>query len=109
MIIYHGSKNIIEKPEYGKGKPYNDYGRGFYCTEYLDLAKEWAVCRPNEKNGCVHTYTLDINNLNIFDFQKVDILKRSRLLYSSLDICFAEQSYFYFRHRSRYSGKGIHS
>ena len=21
----------------------NDYGRGFYCTEKIDLAKEWAV------------------------------------------------------------------
>ena len=42
IIIYHGSENIIETPEYGKGKPYKDYGRGFYCTEYIDLAKEWA-------------------------------------------------------------------
>ena len=42
IIIYHGSENIIEKPEFGKGKPYNDYGRIFYCTEYIDLAIEWA-------------------------------------------------------------------
>ena len=42
LIIYHGSENIIEVPEYGKGKPYNDYGLGFYCTEYVELAKEWA-------------------------------------------------------------------
>ena len=48
IIIYHGSENIIEKPEYGKGKSYNDYGRGFYCTEYIDLAKEWAC---DEKHG----------------------------------------------------------
>ena len=41
--LYHGSKDIIEHPRYGAGKPYNDYGRGFYCTESLDLAKEWAV------------------------------------------------------------------
>lgn len=39
--LYHGSKDIIEHPRYGAGKPYNDYGRGFYCTESLDLAKEW--------------------------------------------------------------------
>ena len=31
--IYHGSDHIIEKPQYGYGKPYNDYGVGFYCTE----------------------------------------------------------------------------
>ena len=41
-IIYHGSHNIIETPTFGVGSPNNDYGLGFYCTEYVDLAKEWA-------------------------------------------------------------------
>ena len=45
-ILYHGSPEIIKKPVYGKGKTYNDYGRGFYCTEHLELAKEWA-CSEN--------------------------------------------------------------
>lgn len=27
--LYHGSKNIIEMPEYGKGARHNDYGKGF--------------------------------------------------------------------------------
>ena len=44
--IYHGSDHIIEQPVYGEGKPYNDYGRGFYCTEHAELAKEWA-CSAN--------------------------------------------------------------
>jgi hypothetical protein len=42
MILYHGSDRIIEKPVFGEGKSYNDYGRGFYCTEHVELAKEWA-------------------------------------------------------------------
>lgn len=42
IIIYHGSSEIVKQPVYGKGKPYNDYGIGFYCTEHLELAKEWA-------------------------------------------------------------------
>ena len=42
-IIYHGSDHIIEKPKYGYGKTYNDYGVGFYCTENPDMAKEWGV------------------------------------------------------------------
>ena len=40
MNIYHGSKDIIKQPEYGKGKPHNDYGLGFYCTEDIEMAKE---------------------------------------------------------------------
>lgn len=65
IIIYHGSNNIIEKPEYGKGKPYNDYGLGFYCTEYSELAKEWAC---NDKNGgYANKYELDTTGLKILD------------------------------------------
>jgi len=60
-------------PTSGLGNDRHDYGNGFYLTDDIELAKEWAVCKPNEKNGWVHTYTLHINNLNIF-FQKVDIL-----------------------------------
>ena len=38
--IYHGSPNLIERPVFGEGKVHNDYGRGFYCTEHAELAKE---------------------------------------------------------------------
>lgn len=65
LIIYHGSENIIEKPEYGKGKPYNDYGLGFYCTEYIDLAKEWAC--DEKHGGYANKYSLNISGLNILD------------------------------------------
>ena len=30
VTLYHGSEAIIRKPEFGKGKTYNDYGLGFY-------------------------------------------------------------------------------
>jgi hypothetical protein len=47
--LYHGSVGAIKKPEFGKGNQRNDYGLGFYCTEVLDLAKEWACSdRPGE-------------------------------------------------------------
>ena len=45
ITVYHGSDKIIEKPEYGKGHMYNDYGVGFYLTKEKDLAGEWAVLR----------------------------------------------------------------
>lgn len=32
-IIYHGSQNRIETPQYGVGKLHNDYGLGFYCAD----------------------------------------------------------------------------
>lgn len=64
-IIYHGSESIIEKPEYGKGSTHNDYGRGFYCTENPELAKEWA-CAKNT-NGYANQYELDLTNMKILN------------------------------------------
>ncbi len=42
LILYHGSQVILQTPIFGAGKSYNDYGLGFYCTEHIELAKEWA-------------------------------------------------------------------
>lgn len=61
-IIYHGSQNVIETPQYGLGKLHNDYGLGFYCTESIELAKEWAV--DYRRDGYANCYCLDDNQLN---------------------------------------------
>ena len=68
MIIYHGSKNIISSPCFGIVNPKNDYGLGFYCTENLELAKEWA-CTSNIQNGYANIYELDIRDLKILDLR----------------------------------------
>ncbi len=65
LILYHGSSEIIEKPEFGKGKDYNDYGRGFYCTENIELAKEWACGEGT--NGFVNKYEIDISSIKILN------------------------------------------
>lgn len=63
MILYHGSKDIITRPEFGTGNPYNDYGRGFYCTESPDLAREWA-CFEN-RDGFANKYAMDLKGLSV--------------------------------------------
>ncbi len=81
MIIYHGSKDIIEKPEFGKGNKKNDYGLGFYCTENVELAKEWA-CSNNETNGYANQYEIDLTDYRILDLreEKYSILNWMALL-----------------------------
>lgn len=69
MIIYHGSKDLIKKPIYGIGNPKNDYGLGFYCTENLELAKEWA-CSNNETNGYANIYEIHLDNYKVLDLRK---------------------------------------
>ena len=74
ITLYHGTPNKIVTPMYGQGDDKHDYGRGFYLTDDIELAKEWAVCRPEETNGWVHKYELDCDELKILDFKEYDVL-----------------------------------
>ncbi len=65
IVIYHGSENIIKKPNINAGKMHNDYGRGFYCTENIELAKEWACKRGND--GFANEYELNLAELKILN------------------------------------------
>lgn len=65
VTLYHGSEAIIQKPEFGKGKTYNDYGVGFYCTEHIELAKEWAC--TESADGYVNQYSIDMNALKVLN------------------------------------------
>lgn len=68
--LYHGSANIIEKPVLGFGKTYNDYGLGFYCTDSLEMAKEWAASK--DQNGFANCYEIECDGLNILDLNAPD-------------------------------------
>ena len=74
IILYHGSSNQQVSPQYGLGDEKHDDGKGFYLTGNLELAKEWAVCKPDEQNGWVHKFSLDITDLRVLDFQEHNIL-----------------------------------
>lgn len=65
LILYHGSPEIREHPEFGKGKPYNDYGKGFYCTEHIELAKEWACSEGVD--GYANRYEIETDELKILN------------------------------------------
>ena len=65
--LYHGSRMRVRQPRYGIGNPYNDYGLGFYCTEQIDLAREWAC--PHPSDGFVNEYRLDMQGLCVVDLE----------------------------------------
>ena len=66
MKIYHGSSMEIPKPLLSKGKPNNDYGRGFYCTEDVEMAREWA-CKGKEPPGFANAYELFADDLSVLN------------------------------------------
>ena len=74
IILFHGTPDKVVVPTYGLGEEKHDYGKGFYLTENIELAKEWAVCRPNDSNGWVHKFELDTDGLKILDFQQHNVL-----------------------------------
>ena len=67
LTLYHGSTDIIESPVFGKGKTYNDYGQGFYCTENMELAREWACLEGID--GYVNRYTINLDNLSVLNLR----------------------------------------
>lgn len=65
MIVYHGSTQIVNPPVYHGGSSHNDYGYGFYCTEDISKAKEWAC--QNNSDGYANRYSFSADGLNVVD------------------------------------------
>lgn len=65
MFLYHGTDKYFTNPTYGIGNINNDFGLGFYLTENIELAKEWA-CKST-KNSVINKYELDMQELNILN------------------------------------------
>ncbi|MCD8363447.1 MAG: DUF3990 domain-containing protein [Lachnospiraceae bacterium] len=63
LTLYHGSEYIVKTPQHGKGSRNNDYGRGFYCTKEIDLAKEWACSR--DVDGYANSYQMETDGLRV--------------------------------------------
>lgn len=72
MFLYHGSEHIIEKPVYHGGRKNNDYGYGFYCTEFPDIAKEWSAAP--DRAGIMNIYEFSMDDLSVLDLNEHSIL-----------------------------------
>ncbi|MCL2050458.1 MAG: DUF3990 domain-containing protein [Lachnospiraceae bacterium] len=74
-IVYHGSTSIIEAIDVSKGKPYKDFGRGFYLSEDKNHAINIALRnRRIEKerfgrNTEAYLYTYKMDMLKLSDFK----------------------------------------
>ena len=65
MISYHGSTDLVDKPEIRKSDIYLDFGFGFYTTTSFEQAERWAKIKMRMKNvnlGYVAVYEFDIEN-----------------------------------------------
>ena len=74
ITVFHGSDHIIKEPRYLGGKTDNDYGNGFYTTEYEERARSWAALNGNPENSIVNVYTLRLEKLNILNLNEKGVL-----------------------------------
>ena len=79
MILYHGSIDLVDKPEIRKGDVYLDFGVGFYTTTSYEQAERWAkikIRRHNATVGYVSIYEFDMEaatkELSIDKFDTAD-------------------------------------
>ena len=65
MLLYHGSREIVEYPEIRKAKYHKDFYFGFYCTKFPEQAKRWAVRygKAGYLNQYEYTPNVQLNNL----------------------------------------------
>ena len=101
MNIYHGSKDIIKQPEYGKGNPHNDYGLGFYCSEDIEMAKEWSCVEDHD--GFANAYEIDWSDLRVLNLNSQEysilhwltVLLKNRLFRITNPIAKAAREYLF--------------
>lgn len=89
MKIYHGSIDIVERPEIRESNRTLDYGQGFYTTSSYEQAEAWVKRRMAEKKavrGYICVYEFDecaLDELNSLIFktpteQWVDFVMQNR-------------------------------
>ena len=70
IILYHGSKQIVEFPEIRIAKYNKDFYFGFYCALFPEQAKRWAVRFTGA--GMINEYSYSENNaLRILKFSEM--------------------------------------
>ena len=104
--IYHGSDVIVKHPiyHYSESNAHNDYGLGFYCTQNLDMAKEWA--NRKTRNGFANKYFFDDRGLKILDLTdktKYSVLNWIAILVHNREL--PENDYFEFADSLEYLEK----
>lgn len=72
MIVYHGTTEIIEKPDVMHSKKYLDFGEGFYLTSFEEQARKWAFRKSlrKERSAIVNVYELndDLKKYRVLSF-----------------------------------------
>jgi len=75
MIVYHGSTEIVEKPDVEHSYRLLDFGRGFYVTTVKEQAERWARRKADifgKNKAIVNSYRMndDTNGFQVKFFEE---------------------------------------
>jgi hypothetical protein len=78
MILYHGSLEVIEKPDISFSRDKTDFGKGFYTTTIKSQAVSWTSrFKRRSGYGTISMYEVDElalrKNLSILEFEEYSI------------------------------------
>ena len=76
MKLYHGSLEVVDKPEIRLPNRTLDYGSGFYTTTSYQQALDW-VRRKMKENKALHGY------INVFEFNEASLNELNCLIFES--------------------------
>ena len=73
MIVYHGSIDVVKKPDTDHSYRELDFGKGFYITTVEEQAKKWAIRKADihgKEKGIVNLYDFseDFSGLSVKRF-----------------------------------------
>ena len=74
MRLYHGSIELVDKPEIREPKHTLDYGHGFYATTSYQQASDWVLRRMAE-------YQKDSGYVNVFEFDNKNLHNLNCLIF----------------------------
>ena len=86
ITVYHGTTYLFNEIDVAKGKPYKDFGRGFYVTENPNHAKNLALrnrkieAEHYNRNVDAYLYTFEFdlmsakNEFDVKEYKEADII-----------------------------------
>ena len=75
IIVYHGSVSLFDRIEVKKGKPYKDFGKGFYVTKNRSHAANLAQrnklieIKRGRRDIQAYLYTFELDETGAKDFK----------------------------------------
>lgn len=70
MKLYHGTNSFFERPDLSRCRPFKDFGKGFYLTPDLAVAKRMAercVERSDGQGAPKYVYVYDFDDSDLSD------------------------------------------